>query len=164
MSAFARRAALVLVVAALAACGASPDPAARRAAEAPAVAGAPASASDLHALADRVADRKGVPRDLVHRVIRRESGYNPAARNGPYIGLMQIHPQTARTMGFRGAPEELFDPETNLTYAVRYLRGAWIVADGDRDRAVMWYARGYYYAARDRGLLEVTGLRRPRGG
>jgi soluble lytic murein transglycosylase-like protein len=156
MPAFARRSALVLVAAALAACGSSPEPAARLAHD------TVAPASNLHALADAVADRYGVPRDLVHRLIRRESGYNPAARNGPYIGLMQIHPQTARTMGFRGSPEELFDPETNLTYAVRYLRGAWIVADGDRDRAVMWYARGYYFEARDRGLLEVTGLRPPR--
>ena len=146
----------VLLAVVLAGC-AAPEPAARRASE-------PAPVSHLHGLADAVADRYGVPRDLVHRVIRRESGYNPSARNGPYIGLMQIHPQTARTMGFRGTTEELFDPETNLTYAVRYLRGAWIVADGDRDRAVMWYARGFYFEARDRGLLEATGLRRPRDG
>jgi soluble lytic murein transglycosylase-like protein len=72
---------------------------------------------------------------------------------------MQILPQTARTMGHDGPPEELLDPDINLTYAGRYLRGAWIVADGDHDEAVMWYARGYYYEARDRGLLEETGLR-----
>jgi soluble lytic murein transglycosylase-like protein len=71
---------------------------------------------------------------------------------------MQILPQTARTMGFRGAPSELLDADTNLTYAVRYLRGAWMVADGDIDRAVMWYARGYYYEARNRCLLVETGL------
>ncbi len=113
----------------------------------------------LRSLVATHARREGVPLELVHRVVMRESRYNPAARNGPYWGLMQIHPQTARTMGFRGEPRDLLDPDTNLRYAVRYLRGAWLVADGDMDRAVMWYARGYYYEARDRGMLEVTGLR-----
>jgi hypothetical protein len=28
------------------------------------------------------------------------------------------------------------------------------------ERAYDWYRRGYYYEARDRGLLEETGLRR----
>ncbi|MEO0682216.1 MAG: lytic transglycosylase domain-containing protein, partial [Pseudomonadota bacterium] len=79
-------------------------------------------------------------------------------RNGPYYGLMQILPQTARTMGFRGRPADLLDARTNLTYAVRYLRGAWMVADGDEREAVMWYARGYYYEARNRCMLRATGL------
>ena len=34
-----------------------------------------------------------------------------------------------------------------------------LVADGDMDDAVMWYARGYYYEAKRLGLLEETGLR-----
>ena len=100
-----------------------------------------------------------VPVDLVQRVVVRESRHVPAARNGPYYGLMQILPETARTMGYRGRPEGLLDAETNLTYGVRYLRGAWLVADGDRDEAVGWYARGYYYEAKRKGLLEETGLR-----
>lgn len=100
-----------------------------------------------------------VPVDLVHRVIIRESRHRPAARNGPYWGLMQILPQTARTMGHRGPASELLDPDVNLKYAVRYLRGAWLLSDGNQDRAVMWYARGYYYEARDRGMLRETGLR-----
>ena len=72
---------------------------------------------------------------------------------------MQILPETARTMGFRGRPTDLLDAETNLRYAVKYLRGAWMVSNGSQDRAVMWYARGYYYEAKRRGLLEETGLR-----
>jgi soluble lytic murein transglycosylase-like protein len=72
---------------------------------------------------------------------------------------MQILPQTARTMGYQGPPEGLLDPETNLRYAGKYLRGAWMVARGSQDRAVMWYSRGYYYEAKRMGLLEETGLR-----
>jgi soluble lytic murein transglycosylase-like protein len=119
----------------------------------------PNATPEMVALIDDYARSYGVPRDLVHRVVIRESGYVPAARNGPYYGLMQIHPQTARTMGYRGPPEGLLDAETNLKYAVKYLRGAWLVSDGDRDDAVGWYARGYYYEAKRKGLLEETGLR-----
>jgi len=63
-----------------------------------------------------------------------------------------------RRSGHRGPPETLLDPEVNLQFAGRYLRGAWIVADGDEAAAVGWYARGYYFAARDRCLLIATGL------
>ncbi|WP_294927371.1 lytic transglycosylase domain-containing protein [uncultured Paracoccus sp.] len=104
-------------------------------------------------------DHYQVPRSLVHRVIIRESSHRPHARNGPYYGLMQILPETARTMGHRGSPNQLLDADTNLQYAVKYLRGAYIVANGNHDRAVSWYARGYYYEAKRRGLLEQTGLR-----
>lgn len=114
---------------------------------------------ELRALINEYADGYGVPRDLVQRVVIRESDHRPGVRNGPYYGLMQILPETARTMGYRGAPDGLLDAETNLRYGVKYLRGAWIVADGDRDEAVGWYARGYYYEAKRKGLLEETGLR-----
>ena len=72
---------------------------------------------------------------------------------------MQILPATARTMGHNGPPSELLDAETNLKYAVRYLRGAYITAGGNHDQAVRLYARGYYYDAKAKGLLEETGLR-----
>ncbi|SOC10068.1 transglycosylase SLT domain-containing protein [Rhodobacter maris] len=100
------------------------------------------------------ADHYEVPRSLVHRVVQRESGYNPGARNGPYYGLMQILPQTARGMGFSGAPEKLLEADMNLRYGVKYLRGAWLCADGNEAAAVMWYARGYYYEAKRRGILD----------
>jgi soluble lytic murein transglycosylase-like protein len=62
-------------------------------------------------------------------------------------------------MGFRGEPSDLLDADTNLKYGVKYLRGAWLVARGNHDRAVMWYSKGYYYEAKRMGLLEETGLR-----
>lgn len=114
---------------------------------------------ELRSLIENAAQEYDVPVELVHRVIIRESRHRPGARNGPYFGLMQILPQTARTMGFRGQPTDLLDAETNLRYAVRYLRGAWLLSDGSHDRAVMWYARGYYYEAKRRGMLQETGLR-----
>ena len=112
----------------------------------------------LQALVIKYAQIYDLPVSLFDRVIQRESGYNPAARNGPYYGLMQILPATARSMGYEGPPSGLLDAETNLKYAGKYLRGAWIVSGYDEDRAVYWYAHGYYYEARRLGLLQATGL------
>ncbi|WP_076445106.1 lytic transglycosylase domain-containing protein [Roseivivax lentus] len=119
----------------------------------------PNETPELRALINEYADLYGVPRPLVHRVVIRESTHRPSARNGPYYGLMQILPETARTMGFRGAPSDLLDAETNLKYAVKYLRGAWLLSDGSYDTAVKWYSRGYYYEAKRQGMLVETGLR-----
>lgn len=119
----------------------------------------PNETPELRLLINRYAVLYEVPPELVHRVVIRESTHNPAARNGPYYGLMQILPETARTMGHRGPASELLDAETNLKYAVKYLRGAWLLSDGSHDRAVYWYSRGYYYEAKRRGMLVETGLR-----
>lgn len=143
-----RRAFLTLSLAALAACG-------RRASNEVYRGETP----EMDALVAKYARIYDMPPSLIHRIIRRESGYNPAARNGPYYGLMQILPQTAHTMGYRGPASGLLDAETNLKYAGKYLRGAWLVSHGSQDRAVKWYANGYYYEAKRQGLLEETGLR-----
>ncbi len=149
---------LVLAVLLVAGCSVLKKPAKR---EAPQVTSPlyPNETVELRLLINKYADLYHVPRPLVHRIIQRESDYRPAARNGPYYGMMQILPATARNMGFQGDPHELLDAETNLKWAVKYLRGAWLVSDGSMDRAVMWYARGYYYEARNRCMLVVTGLR-----
>lgn len=138
----------------LAACGSSTQDTVSRAAPI-----YPGETPELRAMINETSDTYGVPRSLVHRVIQRESDYRPQARNGPYFGLMQILPATARQMGFQGEPEDLLDAQTNLTYSVRYLRGAWMLADGSEAEAVQWYAKGYYYEARDRCMLVATGLR-----
>lgn len=118
----------------------------------------PNETPELRAQINKWADHYEVPRTLVQKVVIRESTHRPWAINRPYYGLMQILPATARSMGFRGEPMDLLDAETNLEFAVKYLRGAWMVSDGDEDRAVQWYARGYYYEAKRRGLLKETGL------
>ncbi|MCC1480662.1 transglycosylase SLT domain-containing protein [Roseibaca sp. Y0-43] len=151
------KAALALVlVASLAACGGGPDVSR---APAPVANLYPGETPQMRALIRQYAARHQIPEALLHKVIQRESDYRAEARNGPYWGLMQILPQTARQMGHQGPPEDLLRAEVNLEYAGRYLKGAYLVADGDLDEAVMWYARGYYYEARDRCLLVETGLR-----
>jgi soluble lytic murein transglycosylase-like protein len=120
---------------------------------------AAAPATPLDGLISEYSAYYEVPESLVRRVIVRESNYNPGARNGPYWGLMQISHPTARSMGYTGSASGLLDAETNLKYAVKYLRGAYLVAQGNPDRAVRFYASGYYYDARNMGLLDEVGLR-----
>ena len=94
-----------------------------------------------------------VPEALVHRVIVRESRYQPAlVGRGGTIGLMQIKLATARSLGYTGSAEGLRDPNTNLTYAVKYLAGAFRAANGDHNRAMHYYASGYYEAAKRQRL------------
>lgn len=115
--------------------------------------------ANLNRLIAKYAALYSVPASLVHSVVRRESTYNPAARNGNHWGLMQINYRTAQTMGYRGTASGLFDAETNLKYGVKYLAGAYLVADGDANRANKLYQTGYYYQAKHKGLLKETGLR-----
>ena len=113
------------------------------------------SRAKLDAMIASHAQANGVPVALVHRVVVRESRYRPhVIGKGGAMGLMQIKLATARGLGYTGTARGLLDPETNLTYAVRYLSGAYLVAGGSYDRAVMHYARGYYYAAKRKGLLD----------
>ncbi|MDQ0302217.1 soluble lytic murein transglycosylase-like protein [Ancylobacter polymorphus] len=108
----------------------------------------------IEALLERHAQRFDVPVWLVRRVAWRESKFEPSRRNGPYWGLMQIRVDTARALGFRGTPKDLLDADTNLTYAVAYLANAYRVAGRDEKRAVMLYARGYYYEAKRKKMLD----------
>ena len=71
----------------------------------------------------------------------------PRAVHAGNYGLMQIRLGTARGVGYSGDAKGLLDADTNLTYAVKYLAGAYRAAGCDADRAVSYYQRGYYGAA-----------------
>src|SRR3954451_12966327 len=79
------------------------------------------SSADLQALISVYAVEYGLPEELLQRVIRRESDYNPVAHSRGHWGLMQIKYPTAKSMGYEGPPEGLLDAETNLTSAAKYL-------------------------------------------
>jgi soluble lytic murein transglycosylase-like protein len=112
-----------------------------------------AQRAEYDALVATHARANAVPEALVHRVIVRESRYQPRlVGRGGTIGLMQIKLSTARGLGYTGDAEGLRDPNTNLTYAVRYLAGAYRAANGDHNRAVAYYASGYYQAAKRQRL------------
>ncbi|HEV2000888.1 MAG TPA: transglycosylase SLT domain-containing protein [Xanthobacteraceae bacterium] len=114
----------------------------------------PAAAAERYdALIARHAAANGVPEALVRQVIARESRYDAGAvGRGGAMGLMQIKHATARGMGYTGSAQGLLDADTNLTYAVRYLAGAYRAARGDYVFAISFYQRGYYYEAKRQRL------------
>jgi soluble lytic murein transglycosylase-like protein len=119
----------------------------------------PAAAADttdraaLEALITKHAKANGVPVSLVHRVVRRESNYNPRASHRGNLGLMQIQYGTARGMGYTGSAAGLLDADTNLSYAVPYLASAYRVAGGNENRAVSRYASGFDDHAKPQEML-----------
>ncbi|HET6379138.1 MAG TPA: lytic transglycosylase domain-containing protein [Methylocella sp.] len=95
----------------------------------------------------------GVPEAFVHRIVMRESRYNPRLVHRHCYGLMQIKHATARSMGYNGSPRGLLDAETNLTYAIPYLANAYHLAGGDEKLATVLFSSGYYYTAKRKGML-----------
>jgi soluble lytic murein transglycosylase-like protein len=118
-----------------------------------------AQRSQYDEMVARHAQANGVPVELVHRVIVRESRYRPGlVGRGGAMGMMQIKLATARGLGYTGTAEGLRDPETNLTYAVKYLAGAYRAANGNQNQAVAYYAGGYYYVAKRQRRHADSGL------
>jgi soluble lytic murein transglycosylase-like protein len=115
--------------------------------------------SAYDALISAQAQANGVPASLIRHVIMRESRYNARAVNRGNYGLMQIRLGTARAMGYSGLAAGLLDPTTNMTYAVRYLAGAYEAAGGNESRAVALYARGYYQEAKTQGFSPYASAR-----
>lgn len=81
-------------------------------------------------VARSIAKRHNVPPNLFLRLIQQESGWNPRAKSHKgALGLAQLMPQTARTLGVN--PN---DPRQNLEGGARYLRqmynkfGSWRLA------------------------------------
>ena len=108
------------------------------------------------ALVAKHAKANAVPEALVHRVILRESRYQPdLVGRGGTIGLMQIKLPTARSLGYPGSAEGLRDPDTNLTYAVKYLAGAYRAAHGDHVKTIAYYSSGYYEVAKRQRLEHI---------
>jgi hypothetical protein len=103
----------------------------------------PAAIAAYDGMIAEQASANGIPTSLIERVIKRESGGNPRAVSSGNYGLMQIRLGTARAMGYSGSAAGLLDATTNMTYAVRYLAGAYRAAGGSESRAVALYARGY---------------------
>ena len=88
--------------------------------------------------ADAYADHYGVPRALVHAIIRAESNWHPnAVSDKGAMGLMQLMPSTARLYGVRNP----FSVTENIRGGVQYL--AYLINKfGDFRLAVAAYYRG----------------------
>ncbi len=118
----------------------------------------------LMRIADRQAANAGIPADFLRAIIRVESDWDAELTGfAGEIGLMQIKPETARDMGFRGEDSALYDPETNIRWGAAYLAAAYKLAKGDLCQAVLKYNSGHQatkmtdaataYCGRVRGIL-----------
>ena len=105
---------------------------------------APAAAPQIQAplptpqeLADAAADKYGLPRQLVRAVMQAESGFQVQAVSPKgAIGLMQLMPGTAQTLGV-----DPNDPVQNVDAGARYLRDLLQKYDGH-----LWHALAAYNA------------------
>jgi hypothetical protein len=98
----------------------------------------------IRELIEQESTRAGLPSDIAEAVVFVESDYNSSVvgKVGE-IGLMQVRPETAAMLGFRGSLAELARPEINIHYGVIYLAEAWRLANGDLCRALMKYRAGH---------------------
>ena len=86
-----------------------------------------------------ISRRYGVDMDLVNAVIRVESNFRPQAVSPKgCLGLMQLHPDTARRFGVR----DVFDPVQNIEGGVRYLDFLLDYFQGDLELALAGYNAG----------------------
>jgi hypothetical protein len=127
-----------------------------------------AARSAYLALITSEAEQQGLPPALADAIAQVESRYdaNVVGRMGE-VGLMQIRPQTAAMLGYKGEIKALFDPETNVRLGVAYLARAWQLAKGDVCRTLMKYRAGWgeermtplsvEYCRRARGHLAAIG-------
>lgn len=90
-------------------------------------------------LVRRLARAEGLDPALVMSVIQVESCFQPAAKSPQgAVGLMQIHPATARHLGLK----DPWDPASNLSAGIGYLSDLLDYFDGDHVLALAAYNAG----------------------
>jgi len=97
---------------------------------------------------------------LVLGIVRVESNFHTMAvaigKGASHLGVMQIAPATARYMGFRGKPTDLYDWKINVHYGITYLLHLQHLY-GQTDAAVAAYNSGSpYYRQRPGKKLELV--------
>ncbi len=96
-------------------------------------------AAELEPMVESASELYGLPRELIHAVIRTESNYrSDAVSSAGAIGLMQLMPETARAMGV----DDPYDPWQNIHGGCRYLAEMLRRFDGHLDLALSAYNAG----------------------
>ena len=109
------------------------------------------SRSAINKLITRYAKRYGLENDLVHAVVRAESGYNAhAVSSAGAVGLMQIMPATGADYGV-GSADALFDAPTNIRVGTRHLQR--LIGRYGIGKAIMAYNAGEGALERQNGFV-----------
>lgn len=91
------------------------------------------------------AARQGVPVGLALAVARAESNFRCSAiGKAGERGVMQIKPQTARGIGYKGPASGLNNCATGIRYGMIYLKQAYRKAGGNIYRAALLYNAGIH--------------------
>ena len=99
---------------------------------------------DWEAYTEKVCAERNICPELVQAIIERESSWNPKAKNGDCIGLMQINPkyQRERLEKFGLTAEDLMDPYNNILVGTDYLLELF-EKYGDLYAVLQFYNAGY---------------------
>jgi hypothetical protein len=99
---------------------------------------------DYIGMAEMMADRYGVDRNIFVRLIMKESNFNPdAVSEKGAVGLAQIMPKAAKDPGYGVKPiADRTDPETSLEYAAQYMRAMLDKFGNDYSLALAAYNAG----------------------
>lgn len=93
----------------------------------------------IETLIDKYAQKNDLDKDFVKALIKQESGFKADAKSHcGAMGLMQLMPGTAKTLGVDNA----FNPEENIAGGTKYLRQMLDKFNGNKELALAAYNAG----------------------
>ena len=108
--------------------------------------------ANINQLVEQAASRFQVDPELIHAIIRVESGYDPKAVSSKgAMGLMQLIPATAQRFGVANP----FDPKQNLEGGVNYLKYLMGLFGGDLTLSLAAYNAGEHSVQRSGGIPAI---------
>ncbi|KSU84866.1 Transglycosylase SLT domain-containing protein [Fictibacillus enclensis] len=104
---------------------------------------------DIHQLIDQISSKYNMNPALISSIVQHESGFNPMSKSpAGAMGLMQLMPETARSLGVRNP----YHAEDNLEGGIKYIKQLLDMYHGDEKLALAAYNAGPGNVAKYRGI------------